>query len=306
MKKKYSIFIVPDGGSVRQFSIRHSTVIGVAAATLLMVAFFAVLSVNFFEYHIDRHRISSLEHENVFLTTMIETISFSIDSLRNEMDVITDKELAIRTIFDLPQIDPEQRQLGYGGPELLPTDELYTPTKMSAYQAEAEIERLLVQSNFETEQYADIYQSLIAKKEYLDHTPSILPTTGWQTCGYGLREDPFTGQKRLHAGIDIANRVGTPIVASAAGTVSYTGNRGRLGKTVEIDHGNGFKTIYGHCGEFNVKRGQKVKRGDRIALMGNSGYSTGPHLHYGILKDGRSVNPKKYIYSSDYLANRSS
>jgi murein DD-endopeptidase MepM/ murein hydrolase activator NlpD len=228
-------------------------------------------------------------------------INQSIDSLRGEIVTLTEKEQAIRTIFDLPAIDPEERQLGIGGPELLPSDQFYTPSKLSAYQAEAKIDRLLALSAFEQDQFTDIYDVLVNKREDLDHTPSIQPTTGWLIRGYGIKRDPFTGQKRLHAGIDISNRRGTPIVAAAAGVVSFTGNRGPLGKTVVIDHGNGFETLYGHVDKFEVNKGQSVKRGDLIALMGNTGYSTGPHLHYGVMKDGVSVNPKRYIYSSDYL-----
>jgi len=105
----------------------------------------------------------------------------------------------------------------------------------------------------------------------------------------------------LHNGIDVSNKVGTPIRAAANGTVRSIGNKGRLGKTVVIDHHNGIETVYGHCKTFKVKKGQVVNRGDIIALMGNTGRSTGPHLHYAIRKDDRWVNPKKYILSSDYL-----
>ena len=244
---------------------------------------------------------SSLQDENRFLSGRIEVINQSIDSLRQEIVSLTEKEQVIRTIFDLPTIDPAERQLGIGGPELLPSDEMYTPSKLSAYQTEAEVDRLLAMSAFERQQFSDIYQTLADKKSDLDHTPSIKPTTGWLIRGFGIKPDPFTGQKRLHAGIDISNQRGTPIVAAAAGVVAFAGNRGPLGKAIIIDHGNGLETLYGHLDAFKVKKGQKVKRGDLIALMGNTGYSTGPHLHYAVIKDGVSVNPKQYIYSSDYL-----
>jgi murein DD-endopeptidase MepM/ murein hydrolase activator NlpD len=257
--------------------------------------------VDFFGRQVENHRIAELEGENFFLSNRIELINHSIDSLRGEIVALTEKEQAIRTIFDLPMIDPQERQLGIGGPELMPDDQTYTSTQLSAYQAEAQIDRLLALSDFEKRQFSDIYDALTEKRTTLDHTPSIMPTTGWMIRGYGIKRDPFTGKKRLHAGLDISNKRGTPIVAAANGRVIFTGNRGPLGKTVVIDHGNGFETLYGHVDKFEVKKGQTVKRGDLIALMGNTGYSTGPHLHYGIMKNGASVNPKKYIYSSDYL-----
>ncbi|MCK4857978.1 MAG: M23 family metallopeptidase [candidate division Zixibacteria bacterium] len=301
MKKRYSILIVPEGGQTKQFSLSKATAVAAILFSFLLVSCSVIFSVDFFGEQIDSYRLNDLTEENTFLAGKIEVINQSIDSLRNQIVVLTHKEETIRTIFDLPQIDPQQRQLGYGGPEMLPADELYTPTQLSAYQAEAEIDRLLTHSAIEKEQFANVYQALVEKKQDLDHTPSITPTTGWHTRGYGIKADPFTGQKRLHAGIDISNNVGTPIVSTANGVVKCIGNKGQLGKTVVIDHGNGYETVYGHVSKYKVKQGQVVKRGELIALMGNSGRSTGPHLHYGVLKNGHSINPKKYIYSSDYL-----
>jgi murein DD-endopeptidase MepM/ murein hydrolase activator NlpD len=159
-----------------------------------------------------------------------------------------------------------------------------------------------MQSSVEQQQYDEVYEALLEKKDDLDRTPSIMPTTGWRTCGFGMRTDPFTGKRELHPAIDIANKVGTPVMATADGTVSFLGRRGHLGKTVVIDHGNGFETVYGHVDDFRIKEGDRVARGQVIAHMGNTGRSTGPHLHYGVVKDGVPVNPNKYIYTSDYLA----
>ncbi len=301
MKRKYSIFIVPDGGRVRQFSVSKTTTLVACSVLFLLIGSSLILSADFFGRTVDDYRAASLQDENRFLSGRIEVINQSVDSLRQEIVTLTEKEQVIRTIFDLPTIDPAERQLGIGGPELLPTDEMYTPSKLSAYQTEAEVDRLLAMSAFERQQFSDIYETLADKKTDLDHTPSIKPTTGWLIRGYGIKPDPFTGKKRLHAGIDISNQRGTPIVAAAAGVVAFAGNRGPLGKAIMIDHGNGLQTLYGHLDAFKVKKGQRVKRGDLIALMGNTGYSTGPHLHYAVVKDGVSVNPKRYIYSSDYL-----
>jgi murein DD-endopeptidase MepM/ murein hydrolase activator NlpD len=302
MNRIYSVVIVPDQGDVRQFSVRRSLLLALLSGVLLFVGCSAVFTVDFFAEEIDSYELASLRDENAFLSEMIEVINYSIDSLRYEIGEMTETELAIRTIFDLPQVDPQQRELGIGGPEMLPPDEHVTPSRLSAYQAEAEIDRLLVQSEIERQQLEDVYNSLVAKKDDLDCTPSIAPAPGWWTHGFGIRTDPFTGAQDFHGALDIANRVGTPILAPADGKVTFAGDKGRMGNTIVIEHGNGFCTKFGHLTKFEVKRGQKVKRGEVIALMGKSGRCTGPHLHYVVEKDGRPVNPAKYIYSSDYLA----
>ena len=236
-----------------------------------------------------------MTRENQFLTAKIDEFNQSIDGLQVELAVLTEKEKAIRTIFELPEIDPAERALGIGGPNMLPIEEEIVPSRVTAYQSEAELDRLLALTQFEKEQFNAVYQALLEKREDLDHTPSIMPTKGWLTRGYGTKRDPFTGENKLHAGIDVSNRIGTPVVATAHGTVVQVERQKGLGKMVKIDHGNGYVTIYGHLSEFKVKRGQKVKRGEVIALMGNTGYSTGPHLHYEIERNGRAINPMNHV-----------
>lgn len=106
---------------------------------------------------------------------------------------------------------------------------------------------------------------------------------------------PFTGSREFHKGIDIANRQGTPIVATADGVVSFKGNKGLLGNVIMLDHGHGMMTRYGHTHEILVEIGDTVKRGDKIAVVGSTGRSTGPHLHYEVMLNGIRVNPEKYI-----------
>jgi murein DD-endopeptidase MepM/ murein hydrolase activator NlpD len=130
----------------------------------------------------------------------------------------------------------------------------------------------------------------------LASTPSIWPTEGWVTSGYGYRISPFTGRRTFHAGIDIASDFGTRIVAPARGRVVFVGRKGSLGKTLKIDHGFGLRTFYGHAAEIHVERGQEIERGERIASVGSTGRSTGPHLHYSVEVNGRSVNPRNYIF----------
>lgn len=134
--------------------------------------------------------------------------------------------------------------------------------------------------------------------------PSARPVPEKQisfTSGYGVRSDPFRGNVAMHAGIDLAGPVGTPIYATADGMVNRAEWANGYGNLVELNHGRGIQTRYGHLSQILVKDGQRVKRGDLIARMGSTGRSTGSHLHYEVRLDGRAVNPVPYLRSTDYL-----
>ncbi len=145
------------------------------------------------------------------------------------------------------------------------------------------------------ESFKEINAFLVNKSVKLASTPSIWPARGWVTSNFGGRISPFTGHPQHHSGMDIANRIGTPVASPAAGIVVKVGRDSSLGNMVQISHGYGIKTTYGHLDKALVRAGQRVKRGDKIAEMGNTGRSTGPHLHYSVAVNGVSVNPEKYI-----------
>jgi murein DD-endopeptidase MepM/ murein hydrolase activator NlpD len=118
---------------------------------------------------------------------------------------------------------------------------------------------------------------------------------GWVTSGFGFRTDPFTGLNQMHEGLDISNRVGTPVVATADGIVSDTGKDLIHGNMLVISHGFGMTSSYSHLSKITVRVGQKVKRGDKVAEVGNTGRTTGPHLHYEVKLNGIAANPMRYI-----------
>jgi murein DD-endopeptidase MepM/ murein hydrolase activator NlpD len=139
------------------------------------------------------------------------------------------------------------------------------------------------------------------RRQLLNSTPSILPVEAQDcriTSGFGWRRSPFTGLKEFHDGLDISAPSGTPIVAPGEGRVCQVGHDSERGKYLQIDHGKRCITTYAHLSRFNVELGQEVKRGETIAYMGNTGRSTGPHLHYEIEIKGKAVNPKQYIFNS--------
>lgn len=138
-------------------------------------------------------------------------------------------------------------------------------------------------------------QFLLDKESILKSTPSILPTNGWITSYFGHRISPTAGVRKMHEGLDVGANFGTPIFAPADGVVTYAGNKAGFGLFVQIDHGYGIETIYAHSQKIIAKNGQKINRGDLIAKVGSSGYSTGPHLHYEVRVNGIAVDPLYFI-----------
>jgi murein DD-endopeptidase MepM/ murein hydrolase activator NlpD len=137
--------------------------------------------------------------------------------------------------------------------------------------------------------YFEDQQALLAS------APSIWPVRGWVTSDFSVRLDPYTGERVMHEGIDVAAGSGTPVRAPSDGTVVFSGLEGGYGHVLVIDHGYGLKTRYGHLLRIDVKVGEKVKRGQFVAAVGNSGRSTGPHLHYEVRVNGVADNPRKFI-----------
>lgn len=162
-------------------------------------------------------------------------------------------------------------------------------------QLAAQAERLASELIARERSLDELLERLEGKSAQLASTPSIWPTSGWVTSSYGYRTSPFTGRRQFHSGIDIAANFGTPVVAPATGRVVFAGRKGAMGNMVEIDHGYGIHSIYGHLAEFFVKKGEFVERGQRIAAVGSTGRSTGPHLHYSVRLNRKHVNPANYI-----------
>jgi murein DD-endopeptidase MepM/ murein hydrolase activator NlpD len=137
--------------------------------------------------------------------------------------------------------------------------------------------------------YFEDQQALLAS------APSIWPVRGWVTSDFSVRLDPYTGERVMHEGLDVAAAIGAPVRAPADGTVVFNGVEGGYGHVLVLDHGYGLKTRYGHLSRIDVKVGEKVKRGQFVAAVGNTGRSTGPHLHYEVRVNGVADNPRKFI-----------
>ncbi len=183
---------------------------------------------------------------------------------------------------------------GGGGVSLLSMNEPISE-KMLARALHSHIKDLDDNVKIEEEISKRLLADLERRRSIMAHTPSIWPLRGWLTSPFGWRISPFTGKKEFHEGVDIAARYGSPIYAPADGIVTFYGRNGGYGNFLIINHGFGIVTRYGHLKGACVKVGQIVHRGQKIAYEGDTGRSTGPHLHYEVLVNGIHVNPKRYM-----------
>jgi len=148
------------------------------------------------------------------------------------------------------------------------------------------------------EQQLEVLDSILGEKKITSDTfVAGLPIRkGWMSSRYGMRTDPFTGRLAWHGGVDFAGKTGSDIVSVASGVVTWASKRYGYGLLVEVNHGNGYKTRYAHCNEITVKVGDVVRKDQVVALMGSTGRSTGPHVHFEVYKNGRTVDPAAYIH----------
>ncbi len=151
-------------------------------------------------------------------------------------------------------------------------------------------------------EYEILLEKIATYISKFEKVPLGKPCRGYISSYYGYRRDPFTGRRAFHAGVDIVARYGAPVRATADGVVYRVGYSRGLGRYVKIKHRHGFMTVYGHLRKYVVKRGERVRKGDIIGYVGNTGRSTGPHLHYEIRRWGRSLNPLRFIRAERRLA----
>jgi murein DD-endopeptidase MepM/ murein hydrolase activator NlpD len=178
---------------------------------------------------------------------------------------------------------------GVGGPEQPDAD----ATGPRTFE---ELDKLSTQIESQRERLIALETLLLDRKLTSEVTPSGWPVDGgWVSSGYGLRADPFTGHQSFHEGVDVASRLGSPILAMGDGIVTHAGDRAGLGLALELTHESGLVTRYAHTRAILVKEGERVKKGQTVALVGSSGRSTGPHLHIEVLRDGVAVNPAPYL-----------
>ena len=269
---------------------------------LYLLAFGLLSTIFFFcDYIQVRKKTFELNHlrfETQEQRSKIHFFSSKIEDLEGQLSKLKDFDKKIRIIANLEKGHETTSFMGMGGPSPSDVREKLKSEKDEkglVQQMRTDIERLKSEAASREESLSELERLLQTKRDVLVSTPSIWPVQGWVTSGFGFRANPFTGLTQMHEGMDISNRIGTLIVATADGIISDIGSDWAHGRILVISHGFGMMTRYSHLNKVLVRVGQKVKRGDKIAEIGMSGKTTGPHLHYEVRLNGIPANPMRYI-----------
>lgn len=239
--------------------------------------------------------ITNLRNENKELKQKVVQLSEKYSVLENDLLAVTETSNALRLATNLTPINPEERILGVGGSSSV--EKYYNQFSGEVSDALEYVDKVSKRFEFEKKQFNEIVDKLSENKSFYESIPAIVPTEGkYSSDSYGMRVHPILGVNKMHNGIDIVNDVGTNVKASGKGKVVFVGAKGGYGLTIEIDHGFGYRTVYAHLSKTLVREGQSVKRGDLIAKSGNSGLSSGPHLHYEVLHHGENLNPIEFFF----------
>jgi biotin carboxyl carrier protein len=260
--------------------------------------------------------LRALRAEIVSAREQTTAFSTAVDELKRKFVAMKEVNQRLRVMLGMEPQQPTVVTDGRGGEEVplgLGSDAIEAPFEMSKVQqpglamlqdpaanplashVQQEIARLKDEVVNQERVLEELSEAASVRSARWAATPSVWPVKGWVTSGFGPRVSPFTGHAMMHEGLDIGAAANTPVQAPAAGRVIVTGFDTKMGNTVAIDHGFGIETQYGHLAKILVKNGQKIKRGDLIGLIGTTGYSTGPHLHYLIKVNNQPVNPQRYI-----------
>lgn len=324
---RYSLIVIGDERSpIRRFDLRRTTLRWFAAGIALAVACVALVVADYLRLRSERADLiqsaASLQSEQSKLAGFEEQVT----AIEAKLERVREFERKLRIIANLPGsvaaggADVGPAAVGPTGGDGAPAAtegldlpeteaaepgpaESAAPHKAAESSAEDRVSALRAQA-LQLDTLAalrgDSLQQLIAqiedKQAQLAASPAIWPAEGWLTSGFGTRISPFTGKRQRHSGIDIAGEIGIDVRATASGRVVFAGLKTGLGRFVSIDHGNGIVTHYAHNHQLFVERGDRVERGTRIASLGNSGRSTGPHLHYEVEVSGKAVDPIDYIF----------
>jgi len=246
----------------------------------------------------DLSHAARLQDENARLAHEIGELHGRLSTLADTLSRIGQRDARIRVLANLDPIDPQVQEAGIGGPTVAPRAFLpgEGPAVRHSEEIRVDLNALIRRANLLASSFEEAKDSLASHSRRLAATPSIMPTQGWLTSAFSsMREHPILHIARPHEGIDVTAPLGSPIEAPAAGVVTDAGWESGYGNTVTIDHGYGVVTKFAHASKLLVKTGDRVSRGQRIALVGNTGLATGPHLHYEVHVNGRPVDPLKYV-----------
>ncbi len=288
---------VPSCGEIKQVGFDSKGI----RILLISIGIFLFINLGFFVYNIVSiprfARMEKVRMENNRLRAELDNIGEKLDSSRVKLEALARLEGNFRLMEGLEPVSDTSGVIGFGGPQLRLSDDDYKTksiVELKGKKLSYTLDSLLMQAEFHLSSYSEICSSAAKSKSILDRTPSIKPMEGYISSVFGYRTDPFTGQRKLHEGIDIVAPRGTPIYATADGVVTFTGWYHGYGKLVRINH-KYYETRYGHMDRIDVRRGQRVKRGEQIGTCGKTGRATALHVHYEVRINGNPTNPEKYI-----------
>ena len=298
-KNFYTLLILPKKhSSAKKVSLSGTLVKGV---TLFMMGL--ILTMMYFSYdyiHIRREHaeLKRLKQQTVEQKKQIEGLVDKVDQFAFKMEELKQFDKKIRIMANLESRRDREQLLGIGGPvseEKRLRSQMEKDDRAIIAGVGQQVDQLMEQASSREQSFAALLAFLKERKSLLAATPSVWPVMGWVTSEFGLRTSPFGNEREFHKGLDIATGYGRVIQAPADGVVVEVSYQQDVGQMIRIDHGHGVATYYGHLSKAIVRPGVTVRRGDRIGYVGNSGRSTGSHLHYAVLLKGVPVNPRKYL-----------
>ncbi|GLB47672.1 M23 family metallopeptidase [Neptunitalea lumnitzerae] len=302
---KVKYYYDPDSLSYRKIEtkkgkkIRNLALFFTAAAIAGAMGAIILLNLNI----INTPKELALERENKQLKLNFQLLNKDMSQLEEVVSYLEDKDNNIyRVYFEADPIPDNQRTAGFGGVNRYSNLEGYDNSEM-IIEARTRMDILKKRISIQSKSLDEIVHLAEDKEEFLEKIPAIQPVRNEDlkrmASGYGWRSDPFTKARKFHYGMDFSAKTGTPIYATGDGVVARADNRATgFGNHIRIDHGYGYLSIYAHLSKYNVRKGQKVKRGDIIGYVGNTGRSRGPHLHYEVWKDDERINPMNFYYGS--------
>ena len=291
---------------VREVNLSRPSLWGIFALVAIAVLALSFYAMGYYTKRSREIKLSVVRAENADLKDHLLRVKGKLGYVRDRVDYLSKTDRMMRAWASLPEPGEDVRKMGVGGlsHDAPPWSGLVSSvTSQSLTEVHFQMEQFLREARFLSTSFDSIGALLSRDDALRRHTPSISPVSPeaecWTSSGFGYRTDPFTGRRQFHNGLDIACRMGTPILATADGVISKVSASAHkhLGFYVAIDHGQDFRTVYGHLQSVpSLKLGQRVRRGEVVGRMGKSGRATAPHLHYTISINGRAANPKRYIF----------
>jgi murein DD-endopeptidase MepM/ murein hydrolase activator NlpD len=251
-----------------------------------------------------RFFISNHQDEHTALKNKVNEILTMYKNLNTELDSLTSRNNSLRLAVNLSPLSKDEMMVGTGGGSFDNSiDFLSGNADIKLTEAASFVDEVSRKISFEKDQYDEIINQLKLNQKLSMSLPAIKPCGGDLSDRFGMRMHPILHRIRMHEGIDIVANPGTPVHATGDGVVEFTGRNGGYGLSVIVNHGFGYRTIYAHLSKINSKKGTKIVRGDIIAFTGNTGLSTGPHLHYEVEHDGKKLNPENFFFKKfNYFA----